>query len=446
MTGAVEPGWRQLLAYALPALPLAVLTLPLYVLVPSFYARSLGLPLAAVGSALLLVRIVDALADPLAGVLADRWRPRFGRRRLWFAIASVPVAVAAAFLFSPPPQAGVAYLVIWGGALSLASTAALVPYTAWGAEMSTSYAGRARVAAWRETFAVVGTLVALSAQAVVPVLGYPGQANVLAALAVLAGIGVPLAALVCVVAVPEPRDATRVRVPFAGGLRALADNGPFLRLLLAFFLNGFANGLPATLFLFYVGDRLQAGAQAGPLLFLYFLCGILGVPLWLALARRWSKHRAWCAGMLVACLFFAAAPFLGAGDVAAFAVVCTGTGLALGADLLLPPAMQADVIDIDTARTGAQRAGLYFAIWGFATKLALAFAVGMAFPLLALSGFDPAAGLATAGGLQMLGLLYAVAPIMLKLCAVALVWNFPVDAASQARVRAQIDGANAISR
>ena len=145
--------------------------------------------------------------------------------------------------------------------------------------------------------------------------------------------------------------------------------------------------------------------------------------------------------MLLACLFFAAAPFLGEGQVLAFGAVCIGTGLALGADLLLPPAIQADVIDIDTARTGAQRAGLYFAIWGFATKLALAVAVGVAFPLLALSGFDPAAGLATAGGLQMLGLLYAAAPIALKLLAAALVWNFPVDAASQARLRAEIETA-----
>ena len=441
MSAAGEPGRWQLFAYALPALPLAVLTLPLYILVPSFYAESLGLPLAAVGAALLLVRLVDALGDPLAGVLADRWRPRFGRRRLWFVVASVPTAFAAYFVFSPPAQAGIGYLAVWGSVLSVAWTAALVPYTAWGAELSTSYAGRARVAAWRETFAVAGTLVALSAQAVAPLLGFPGQANVLRALGVLASIGIPFAAFVCVTMVPEPRDATRLRVPFVAGLGALARNRPFLRLLLAFFLNGFANGLPASLFLFFVGDRLKAVSQAGPLLFVYFLCGIMGVPLWLRLGQKWSKHRAWSAGMVMACLFFAAAPLLGPGDVLAFGVVCVGTGLALGADLLLPPSIQADVIDIDTAATGAQRAGLYFAIWGFATKLALAVAVGVAFPLLAYSGYDPATGLASAGGLQMLGVLYAGVPIALKVLAVALVWNFPVDAASHARLRAEIEGA-----
>ena len=113
-----------LAAYALPALPLAILTLPLYVLVPSFYARELMLPIAAVGQALLLVRIIDALSDPLVGVFADRFRPSFGRRRLWFALASVPTALAACLVFTPPQGAGLAYLTIWGMVLSVAWTAA----------------------------------------------------------------------------------------------------------------------------------------------------------------------------------------------------------------------------------------------------------------------------------------------------------------------------------
>ena len=437
-----EPTRRQLFAYALPALPLAVLTLPLYILVPSYYVQALGLPLAGVGAALLAVRLVDALSDPLAGVLADRWRPAFGRRRLWFACAALPTALAAWFVFAPPAGAGLAYLAFWGMVLSLAWTAALVPYTAWGAELSTSYAGRARVAAWRETFAVLGTLIALSAQAVVPMLGFPGEASVLQALALLAGAGIPLTAWLCVAAAPEPPDVSRARVPFVAGLRYLRGNAPFLRLLVAYFVNGCANGFPATLFLLFVSERLQAAEQAGPLLFVYFLCGIGGVPFWLWLARRWSKHRAWAAGMLLACLFFAAAPLLGPGDVLAFGLVCVGTGLALGADLLLPPAIQADVIDIDTARSGAQRAGLYVAIWGFATKLALAVAVGAAFPLLQWAGLR-AGGASSARGLWLLGMLYAALPIALKLAAAALVWHFPVDAASQARLRREIEGGGA---
>jgi Na+/melibiose symporter-like transporter len=252
-------------------------------------------------------------------------------------------------------------------------------------------------------------------------------------------VALPLATVVTVAKVPEPIDASGVRLELREGFGHMRRNGPFVRLILAYLLNGFANGFPATLFLFFVSEKLAAPDAAGPLLVLYFLCGIAGVPIWLKLAAKFSKHRAWCIAMLVACAFFAAAPLLGPGMTMAFAVVCVGTGFALGADLMLPPAIQADVIDVDTAVSGEQRAGVYFAAWGLATKLALALAVGIAFPLLAWSGFDPAASLRTPSGLAMLGFLYAGLPVVLKLAAIAVMWNFPVDARMQASLRSRIE-------
>ncbi len=88
----------------MPAIPLAALTLPLYVLVPTFYTETLGLPLASVGFALLIVRLFDAVNDPLIGWAGDRFRPRFGRRRM---------------LFAPPFGATPLWLGGWGLALSL---------------------------------------------------------------------------------------------------------------------------------------------------------------------------------------------------------------------------------------------------------------------------------------------------------------------------------------
>lgn len=436
-----EPTLRIGLFYALPAVPLAALTLPLYVMVPAFYVREFGLSLAAVGQVLLLVRLADALSDPVAGYVADRFRPRFARRRLAFFLASPPAAMAAACLFMPPATAGLGWFGLFALLLSVASTFALVPYAAWGAELSPTYGGRTRMAAFRETAAVAGTLLALSAQAIAPLLGFPGERHVLAAI----GLGVlallPLAALAAVMAVPEPRDRSVSRLSLSQGLIHMRRNRPFRRLLLAFFLNGSANGFPATLFLFFVGNRLGVPEAAGPLLVVYFLCGIVGVPLWLSLAGRTSKHRSWSIAMAIACVFFALALRLAKGDIIAFGLICMATGLALGADLLLPPSIQADVVDIDTLASGEQRAGMYFAVWGFATKLALASAAGIAFPLLALAGFDPNGLSSNESGLDMLGFLYCGLPVLLKVAAIAVMWNFPVDAATQDALRRQIEGA-----
>jgi glycoside/pentoside/hexuronide:cation symporter, GPH family len=428
-----------LLAYVLPALPLAALTLPLYVLVPTFYSETLGLSLASVGAALLFVRIFDAVIDPFIGIIADLWVPSFGRRRALFALSLPITALAAWKLFWPPETVSASWLVLWGAALSVGQSMALIAYSAWGAELEGGYDARARVAGYREAMTLIGTLVAIALPFSVGIAKAEGVHG-LAAMAIFTAVALPLLGAAAVWRVPEPKNLTRQRIAFLPGLRALAANSPFMRLIAAFFLNGLANGIPATLFLYFVSSVLKAEALRGPLLFFYFACGIAGVPLAIWLAKRIGKHRAWCWAMLATCAAFAFAPMLGAGDAASFAVIAAVTGLALGFDLSLPAAVQADVIDVDTVRSGEQRSGLYFAAWSLSTKLSLALGVGLVFPILQYAGFNPkSADSASSSALFTLAALYAWAPVALKLAAIALMWNFPITRAEQAATRREIE-------
>ncbi|MDP3897245.1 MAG: MFS transporter, partial [Mesorhizobium sp.] len=223
----------RLVFYALPALPLAALTLPLYIIVPTFYSETLGLSLAAVGAALLFVRIFDAVNDPLIGWVADHWRPAFGRRRAFFLLSLPLTAFSAMMLFWPPQGVGPLYIAAWGAALSVGYTTTLLPYSAWGAELAGSYAERSRVTAFRESFTLVGTLVAIA----VPFAIGIGSAEGLHGLAVLGlGVGGLLLVLggVAVARVPEPAEYSVSRVSFLGGLGHMAANRPFVRLILSY--------------------------------------------------------------------------------------------------------------------------------------------------------------------------------------------------------------------
>lgn len=422
-----------LAAYGLPGLPAAALGVPLYVFLPTFYAEEVGLPLASVGGALLLARLWDVATDPLVGALSDRTRGRLGRRRPWL-LASLPLLLASAWmLFRPAEGAGIGYLAAWSFALYLGWTMLSLPHGAWGAELSDDYHERSRVSAAREVAVVLGTLAAAGLPAALGADGRPGV--VLGTLAPVLAVALPACVLGAVACVPDRAAGPAAPVPWRRSAALLAANRPFRRLIAAYLANGVANGLPATLFLLFVTEVLAAPDMQGPLLLAYFLCGILGVPGWLALARRLGKHRAWCWAMAANCAVFAWVPLLGAGDTGAFLVVCVLSGLCLGADLVLPSAIQADVVDVDTAAGGGRRTGLYFAFWGMATKLALAVAVGTAFPLLDLAGLTPGAESNTAGALLALSLLYAAAPVAFKAVAIALMWRFPLDAAALAALR-----------
>lgn len=440
MTSAGPPrlGLGRLAAYGAPGLPLAAMLLPLYVYLPTFYAAELGVGLAGVGAVLLAARLWDLVTDPAIGALSDRIGTRWGHRRPWMVAGLLPTVIAAWLLLVPGDGAGLGHLLLWAVLFHLGATMVQLPYAAWGAELSADYDERSRIAAAREVCVVLGTVLAAGLLQLAGDDG--GLARPLAALALGLAVALPATVLVAVATVPEPGPARRAPPVRPGRvLRALAANGPFLRLIAAYLLNGIANGLPATLFLLFVGHVVAAPERAGLLLLVYFGCGVLAVPLWLRASRRWGKHRVWTAAMLWTCAAFSAALFLGPGNWHWFLLVCIATGATLGADLVLPSSMQADVIDLDRLRSGRERAGLYFGAWGMATKLALALAVGIAFPALALAGFDAGAAPQTPLALTALALLYAGLPIAFKLAAIALMARFPIGAAEQARIRRLIE-------
>lgn len=424
-----------LLAYGAFALPLAALNLPLYVYLPTFYSAEVGLDLATIGLVLLAARLFDVVIDPVMGELGDRWRTPWGHRRPWLVLGAPLLLIASWQLFLPPAGADSLHLLVWSCAGYLAWTVIQLAYGAWGAELSSAYHERLRVTGMREAFVMLGILLAAGLPAGLGLRPEGGEA--LATLFWLMAALLPLTLASLLLLVREEPMAAQPELPFRRGLAIALANRPFRRLLLAFLLNGIANGLPATLFILFAEQVIRTG-DSGIFLFVYVASGVLAIPGWLLLSRRLGKHRTWSLAMAWACLAFAAAPLLGPGDSLAFGLICLLSGLSLGADLALPAAMQADVLDLDRVQSGRRRSGLFFALWGMASKLALALAVGIAFPALSLLGFE--AGRPNEGS-ALLGLvgLYAVLPILIKLVAIGLVWRFELDADRQKILREQIE-------
>ena len=418
---------------------MAAFAVPIYIYIPPFYAEELGIGMAAIGTALTLARIVDAMAQPFIGILSDHLNTRWGRRKPWVGGSAPLLLVAALMLCLPPPNAGSVYLFFWSVVIYLASSAMNLPHTAWGAELSGDYHERSHIVAWREGLTVIATLIATVIPALVT--KYTGNDThlPLISIVVFAGILLPVCIPIALRKVPEMPVFHFRESGWRTGMGIVWRNHPFRLVLVAFLLNGVANSLPATLFLLFVTYVLDAAAYQSMFLFSYFAAGVLSVPLWLKLAHRYGKHKVWSASMLWACLIFVWVPFLSMGDVPAFLAISILSGIGLGADMVLPASMQADVVDADTLESGSQRTGLYFSMWSVATKLSLAGAVGIAFPLLDYIGFDAQSSHNGVNALAGLSLLYSIVPVVLKIMAARLIWNFPIDAESQARIREEIE-------
>lgn len=420
---------KTLIAYALPGFVLAIPTIPVYIFLPALYGDTFGLGLALTGAILLIARLFDVITDPIIGRLSDRLQWSAGRRKPMIVVGAMLAGLGLVQIVSPPDNVGWAYLLSWSALLYFGWTLVAIPYAAWGAELSQDYSQRVRITSAREAAALFGILSASAFPTILLSLGYD-QATALSMLAWITVVaGVPVIGFL-IKAVPEVDRPARDRgatVSIRTYLSNLQANRPFLRLIAAWAINGFANGLPAALFILYLQYGLEADETAQPrFILVYFLAAIVAIPFWQKMSRRFGKHRTWCLSMSVAVIAFASVPLIPAGAFTAFFIICLATGASLGADLALPPAMQADVVDYDEWKNGEARAGFLFALWSMATKFAQAIAVGIGLPLVTFFGFDPAE--VTESGQRALAVIYAWLPIVFKLFAVALVWNFALTA------------------
>jgi glycoside/pentoside/hexuronide:cation symporter, GPH family len=413
--GAVQPpawrgGLREGFSYGALGLPLAFVALPLYVILPNHYASEFGIPLATLGALLLFARLLDAVADPWIGRLADGWLAHSARRVLLAAaVAAVIAALGFRGLFFPAVQ-GQGALLVWCAVMLaityLSYSVLAVLHQAWGARLGGDEAQRARIVSWREALALLGVLVA----SVLPAVAGLSAASIAFALTLALGVWLLGRA-------PRPQIGRAVGGPPL--MLAPLATPAFRRLLVIYLVNGVASAVPATLVLFFVRDRLQAQAWEPLFLASYFAAGALSMPLWLRLVARFGLARSWLMGMVLAVLTFAWAMTLGPGDVVGYLIVCIASGIALGADLALPGALLAGVIQ--RAGHGERLEGAYFGWWNFATKLNLALAAGIALPALGLFGYAP--GATDAAALSALSIAYCLLPCALKLVAAALLYG-----------------------
>ena len=140
-------------------------------------------------------------------------------------------------LFMPGDDAGGFHLALWSFMLSLGITMMLIPYYAWGAELSTDYRERSKVTGSRAIFNALGSLSAQLVPAVALLLfGLGGSGVVLELVGTTMLVLMPICVLLTVTNVPEPAYVPQKRVSVREGLKVMFSNGPFKRLVGAFMI------------------------------------------------------------------------------------------------------------------------------------------------------------------------------------------------------------------
>ena len=384
------------LAYGAGDLGAAIVTAINGFFLLNFLINVAGLRPGTAGNIFLIVKIWDAVNDPLIGWLTDRTVSRFGRRRPWLLIAAIPFAVAFFLQWIVPPLGETGkfwYYLVVALFLDFAFTAVNVPYAALTAELTQDYDERTRLSSVRMSFSIIGGVLAAFFHGIIvsmypddPKLGYTISAAIWS-------VAIAGPCFITFFGTREPDFAINAKPPTEGpgyleGLRIALSNKAFILVTLIYMLSWLAIQFAQNNLQLYTKDWIKLDMQ----LFSFLLLAIqfssfIWVLIWAKVSEKIGKQNVYYLGAGFFVLALMGLFFLQPGQYVLTFVLAAVAGIGISVGYLVPWSMVPDVIELDELETGQRREGVFYGFFVFLQKMGLALGLFVSGWVLELSGY-----------------------------------------------------------
>ena len=418
--------------YSLPAFSFAIPTFPVMIMLPAFFAEVHNFDIAKIGTYIFLAKMIDIASDPIVGWINDK---KILDRKFLIIIGSILCSIGLYKLFIQKQIDYEAYLLVWISVLYMGWTLFQIPYLSIGYDLEKDYFLRTKLSANRELFILLGLFFSLG----FPMLLNISNAELLTYIVYIAIFSGVFGVSAMLYKIPSNRISNK-NIQFKDVLKNLKKNTLLVRVMFAWFINSLANVLPMILFSFYISYVLEGNdSDRQVVLFYYFLCAILGVPFWTHISKKFGKKKTWISSLILSAFFFIFVLFLSEGDIQLFIIISCITGFCLGADLIIPPSIQADVSDVHLNRFKEDISGVLFSLITFLNKLSFALASLFVFTILGFLNFKANEEINLETKIFII-CSYAVLPIILKFISSLILISFKITESDMKIVQKKIYG------
>jgi GPH family glycoside/pentoside/hexuronide:cation symporter len=360
-----------------------------------FLTDAVGISPSIGGSILFAAVMWDAVTDPAMGVISDRTRGRYGRRRPYLIAAAIPFGITFWMLFSSPSLDGNA-LVIYYLAMALLMHTAItlvdVPYTALAPEMTKDYDERTSLVSYRVVWSQIGSIVGGAVPLLIverfsePKAGWSAMGAILGAACIF-----PILLTWHFTRGWERYAEDTESLKFRDMLDALVGNRSF-RYVAGIYLFSITTvyiiSAMAVYFLeYYIG---LSGKQISGFLLFFFVCTVLWVPVITFASNRLGKRNAFILFMALWALAYGIGNLVvKPGQMLAVYLISVLGAAGAGSTYQLCWAMIPDVVEVDEFKTGRRREGLYYGVAILILKAGSAFALLIVGHVLERIGYVP---------------------------------------------------------
>ena len=403
------------------------------IMLPAFFAEVHGFEISVIGIIIFLSKLIDIITDPLVGWLNDN---NFFPRKAYLLIGGILSGLALTQLFLKQDIDQEIFLFVWLSILYLGWTMFQIPYLSIGYDLEKNYFLRTKLSATREFFILLGLFCSLG----IPMFFSISNEKLLENIVFIATLFGLMGLILFCSLIPENKRTNEKKIKFKKVIKNLKKNIYFSKIFLVLVVNNLANVFPMVLFAFFITYVLGGDdSNRQTTLFFYFLFAIMGVPFWTIISKKYGKKEVWSLSLFMSAMFFLLVFFLEDGNFVFFIIISCITGFCLGADLIIPPSIQADITDWHRSKFGEDISGVLFSIITFLNKFAFAVVSIFVFGIMGVLDFDTDGEINTNVRLFII-ISYALAPILLKLLAAYLLVNFKLKENELQKIQKKIYG------
>jgi GPH family glycoside/pentoside/hexuronide:cation symporter len=426
-----------------------------------FLTDVVGLEARMASFAALFGVIWDAINDPLVGMVSDRVESRFGRRRPFLLIFSIPFGIAFLLMWWAPPWDSQLALMIHISAAYIISdtlqTLVAVPFYTLTPEMTPDYDERTELTSYRMFFNLLASLIlAVSAPMIKNLAiqnGFTPAQSYLIIAGLFGGLGtIPF--LIIFFFVKERHPQPSKKTPSIKEIvQTVWDNIPFRFATGLYMLNWMTVDLVALMLPFFLTYWIASGnliakipvfgepmALESVVLGLMFITAVIAIPLWNWLSQLTSKRIAYLLGMGFWAVVQLLIIFIQPHQINLILILTILAGISISTAHVLPEAIFPDVIEWEELRTRKRHEGVYYGTKNFLRKLTGAIAIFTALQILGWFGYQtPPPGMTTfqqsPTTLQAIRFLTGPLGSLLLFSAMIMAWFYPLTREKHNRIR-----------
>ena len=392
------------------------------------------------GNIFMIIRLWNAFSDLIMGIISDKTRSKYGRRRPFLLYGALPLGICFALLWMVPfdsKQSLIIYYAIAGFLFNTLYSFVAIPYNALLPEMSQDYDERTSISGYKMAFSFIGSLLSAMGVTLIVDVIYSGKLQYQVSFPVMGRILAGILVICIIIAFLGTQERVKIEDTQSSSgifksIISLIKLKEYRYVLGVFLFNMVAFDIIMVMYIYYmkyalnISDDFSSIFMAIPL-----ISAVVATPFWVSLSNKIGKKKTYIVSTFYFMIPLVVCLILPANTMLLTLIITVMIGIGISASQVLIFSILPDVVEVDQQKNGEKREGIIYGVTMFLYKIGSAFIIAAVTAMMGMFGYIESNGIGivkqTESAIIGIRVLMSLAPIFCLLLTIISISRLKLD-------------------